>query len=131
MKGLTRGWLLEPLPSRKGCGWVEKFCSGSRVLMECQQQPVLVVVTVMPATSVPGTWLVRSAWPHPGREWEGGGALAERTSLKRRCLWADGIRGMLQGRSTQKLSLSQPSPAPVALPRGLCCLRGGTALEWT
>lgn len=46
------------------------------------------------------------------------------------CLGRLGIRKMLQGWSTQKLSWNQPSPTPGALPRGLCFLRGGAALEW-
>lgn len=46
------------------------------------------------------------------------------------CLGRLGIRKMPQGWSTQKLSWNQPSPAQVALPRGLCCLRGGATLEW-
>lgn len=38
-----------------------------------------------------------------------------------------GVRGMLQGWATQKLSVNHPIPD---LPWGLCCLRGGAALAW-
>lgn len=49
----------------------------------------------------------------------------EGRAKEKACLGRLGVRKMLQGRSTQKLSWNQPSPTQIALPRGLCCLRGG------
>lgn len=64
VKSRREGGCWSPCLARRGCGWVEKFHSGSLMLMECQRrlgvQPVLIEAAALTAQlstpSVPGTW---------------------------------------------------------------------------